>query len=82
MVKGVSRQVVVVKPTQSRLFEEAIFLLKEDARRVGEAQILKEACTVANDYVTEPPRTRPPAVFFLLGALIPSLVWILTAVLR
>ena len=82
MVKGVSRQVVVVKPPQSRLFEEVIFILKEDARRIEEGQILKEACTVANEYVTDPPRTLPKPVLFLLGAILPSIGWLLTALLQ
>ena len=31
MVKGVSRQVIVVKEPDPRFFEQAIFILKEDA---------------------------------------------------
>ena len=31
MIKGINRQVIVVKSPDPRLFEEAIFLLREDA---------------------------------------------------
>lgn len=45
MVKGISRQVIVVHPPEPKLFEQAIFILREDA--VGEGitddALLKEA---------------------------------------
>ena len=45
MVKGISRQVIVVQGPEPELFEQAIFILKDDA--VGEGitdeQLLKEA---------------------------------------
>lgn len=43
MVKGISRQVIVVKGTDPKLFEQAIFILREDAKEVTEEQLLKEA---------------------------------------
>lgn len=54
MVKGVTRRVVVVKSPDKRLFEEAIFILSEDALRAGgitAEDIVSEACTVASTYV-------------------------------
>lgn len=87
MVKGVSKQVVVVKPPQG-LFEEAIFILKEDAKgRVGTdaEQVLREACAVANDYVSEHCERRQmrlTAPFcFVIGAGLVSMVWILSVIL-
>ena len=45
MVKGVSRQVIVVHSPEPKLFEQAIFILKDDA--VGEGitdeALMKEA---------------------------------------
>ena len=45
MVKGVSRQVILVHAPDPKLFEQAIFILRDDA--VGEGitdeQLLKEA---------------------------------------
>ncbi len=45
MVKGISRQVIVVHSPDPKLFEQAIFILKEDAARNGvtEEALLKEA---------------------------------------
>lgn len=45
MVKGISRQVIVVHSPDPKLFEQAIFILKEDAAQNGvtDAALLKEA---------------------------------------
>ena len=41
MVKGISRQVIVVQSPDPKMFEQAIFILKEDA--VGQEGITDEA---------------------------------------
>ncbi len=54
MVKGMARRVVVVKSPDKRVFEEAIFILKDDALRdsgVTAEDILGEACRVARGYM-------------------------------
>lgn len=54
MVKGITRQVILVKSPDPRWFEEAIFVVKEEAMaREGESadQILKEARRAANGYL-------------------------------
>lgn len=45
MVKGISRQVIVVRPPEPRIFEQAIFILKEDAVKEGVSDdfLFKEA---------------------------------------
>ena len=43
MVKGVSKQVIVVHSPDPKLFEQAIFILKEDAQGVTDEQLLREA---------------------------------------
>lgn len=43
MVKGTSRQVIVVKSPDPKLFEQAIFILREDAQGVSDQQLLQEA---------------------------------------
>ena len=50
LVKGVSRQVIVVKAPDPRFFEQAIFILKEDAfgRGVTADDVLQEARRVAD----------------------------------
>ena len=41
MVKGISRQVIVVHSPDQKLFEQAIFIIKEDA--MGQAGVTDEA---------------------------------------
>ena len=45
MVKGISRQVIVVKAPDPELFEQAIFILKDKAVREGvtDQMLLKQA---------------------------------------
>ena len=46
MVKGISRQVIVVHSPDQKLFEQAIFIIKEDAMGEGgetDEALLKEA---------------------------------------
>ena len=45
MVKGISRQVILVQSPEPKLFDQAIFILKEDALKEGvtDDALLKEA---------------------------------------
>ena len=43
MVKGISRQVIFVNSPDTQLFEQAIFILKEDAGGITDEMLLKEA---------------------------------------
>ena len=52
MVKGVTRQVVVVRCPDARYFEEATFLLREDILGTTESdRVLKDACRAADAYI-------------------------------
>ena len=54
MVKGVTRQVVVVRCPDARYFEEATFLLRADILGApGSDRVLKEACQAADAYIRE-----------------------------
>ena len=58
MVKGTTRQVLVLRPQESDLFEQAIFLLREEALEqhgVTEQALLEEARRLA----AAPPSARP-----------------------
>ena len=59
MIKGVSRRVIVVRAPDTTLFEQAIFLLREDAPEVSDAQVLRQACRAADDYVRARAEKRP-----------------------
>lgn len=43
MVKGISRQVIVLNTPEPKLFEQAIFILKDDMEGVTDEVLLKEA---------------------------------------
>ena len=79
MVKGTSKRVVVVKSPDPTVFEQAIFIVREDfIGRAGRANALKEAQQVADAYIRSavaPPRERllsriPPALWAVVGAVL------------
>lgn len=53
VVKGTHRRVVVVKSPDPKIFEEAIFIIREDFLKQGggSAEVLEEARKAANDYI-------------------------------
>ena len=56
MVKGITRQVILVKSPDPRLFEEAIFIVKEEAlAREGTSaeQVIREARKAADGYLRQ-----------------------------
>ena len=62
MVKGTSRRVVVVDSPDPKLFEQAIFIVKNDAfsqEGVTSQQILGEACRIARGCASAP-TVQPP----------------------
>lgn len=87
MVKGVSRQVIVVHSPDPKLFEQAIFILKEDAALNGitDEALLKEA----QHAVHAGAMPIKKQTFYLygtfwagIGALFTGLVWLATVVLK
>ena len=51
MVKGTSKRVVVVKSPDPKIFEQAIFIVREDFLGHGRTNALKEAQQVADAYI-------------------------------
>ena len=86
MVKGISKRVVVVKNPDTRFFDQAIFLLKEDAlsqKGVSQERLLEEACRVADGYARGGKGQRPRRVLIqvfwaLAGAFLVGAAWVLT----
>lgn len=88
MVKGVNRQVIVVKSPDTKLFDQAIFILREDALEkegVGERELLDEAQKIADSYVRQKAarhtRRVSPGLWLAVGALPVALAWLLTSIL-
>ena len=82
MVKGISRQVIVVKPAEQTLFDQAIFILRDDVPRDGitDDMLMKEAKRAA---ASGKQRHRFPAgpMWAGAGAAATGLLWLLCALL-
>ena len=83
MVKGISRQVIVVHSPDPKLFEQAIFILKDEAvsQGVTEAALLKEAQQIVNRPAKKRRLSLYGPVWACGGALATGLVWLLTILL-
>ena len=82
MVKGNSRQVIVVSNPEQHLFEQAIFILKEDAVKNGvtEAQLLQEAKKAAGEGSGRKKNKRfQGPVWACGGALVTGVIWLLSS---
>ncbi len=84
MVKGVSKRVIVIKSPDKRIFEEAIFIMKEDAFKtagVTAEDIVNEACKIASSYVRKNTGVKCktkyiiPAAYVTAGAAIAGIIW-------
>ena len=84
MVKGISRQVIMVHAPDPKLFEQAIFILKDEAVEKGitEEDLLKEAQSLIR-----PGQGRKRKLYFYGplwacgGAAMTGLAWMLTLLL-
>ena len=86
MVKGISRQVIVVQSPDPKLFEQAIFILKDEA--IGKEGITDEALLKeANRLINRPAAHRRKGTLLYApiwacgGALVTGLAWLLSALL-
>ena len=84
MVKGISRRVVVVEAPDQRFFEQAIFILRNDAAGEGvtSKELVEEARRVARNYagggrVTRLWRDLSPVLYALMGAAAVGLAWLI-----
>ena len=92
MIKGCARRVIVVKSPDPKLFEEAIFILRDDLFKRGgafknpelnAAQILREAKKVADNYMRNKTGKRrfriskfPAPAFAAAGAAATGVAWL------
>lgn len=90
MVKGSARQVILVRPPESDLFEQAIFVLKESKTgEVSDQEILRQANQAAARYLytrlrggrAGARRLLWPLICGGLGAGVMGLIWGICAVL-
>ena len=82
MVKGISRQVILVQSPEPKLFEQAIFILKEDAVQEGitDDLLLKEAQAILRSGEGKNRRHiyLYGAVWAAGGALLTGIAWLVT----
>ena len=83
MVKGVSRQVIVVHSPDPKLFDQAIFILKDEAvgQGITEEALLKEAQQVIRGPFKKKKAINCGPVWACGGALATGVVWLLTILL-
>lgn len=77
MVKGISRQVIVVQSPDPKLFDQAIFILKDGQQGLSNAALLKEAKRLINLPERKKRLTIKELVWALVGALAASVVWLI-----
>ena len=83
MVKGVSKRVILVKEPDPKYFEEAIFVLREEAfgQGVSAEQVLREARQAAKSYLRGSIRPGkwfrqiPAPAYAAAGALAATAAW-------
>jgi len=87
MVKGVTRRVVVIKSPDPEVFEQAIFIISDEAYKKGHGstEILSQACKVAQRYIikSKMPRVKravKPALFALAGAAATGAAWLIFSI--
>lgn len=83
MVKGISRQVIVVHSPEPKLFEQAIFILKDDVLKQGgitDDVLLREAKRLINSPQKRKLHAYGP-VWACFGAVLTGLIWLLTVLL-
>lgn len=79
MVKGISKQVIVVHAPEPQMFEQAIFILKDGQSGVSDEALLKEAKRLMG--VQAKGRKRKlwlsGPVWACAGAVVTGLVWLI-----
>ena len=85
VVKGTSKRVVVVKSPDPKIFEQAIFIVREDflTRKGGrDMDILREAQKVADEYIKNSVANHeaiwsriPSALYLVIGLLVSAGIW-------
>ncbi len=83
MVKGISRQVIVVQSPEPKLFEQAIFILKDSAigkDGVTDEALLKEARALLHSSASTRKRRLSlyGPVWACGGAILTGIIWMLT----
>ena len=80
MVKGVSRQVIVLHAPEQELFEQAIFILKESADFVSDEDLMREAKRILHTSGKSRHIRGYGPVWACGGAVITALLWLAVSI--
>ena len=84
MVKGISRQVIVVHAPEPKLFEQAIFILKDDVvgrDGITDEALMKEAKRLMGTPAKKRKLSAYGPVWACGGAVVTGIVWLITILL-
>ncbi len=80
MVRGAAKRAVIVRPGDSKLFEQAIFIVSEPEGGQGmtQSQLLQEAQRIAGRYAPQKQKTEGSSLplAFAAGMGVTGLAWI------
>ena len=79
MVKGISRQVIMVHSPDEHLFEQAIFILKDNFEGVSDDMLLREAKRIINAPKQKFRWTGP--AWACGGAVLTGMIWLFSIIL-
>ena len=82
MVKGISRQVIVVRSPDPEMFEQAIFILREGQKEITDDILLKEASRlIGRTRNNSKHLTVTRLISAAVGALLTGLVWVVATLI-
>lgn len=85
MVKGISRQVIVVHSPDQKLFDQAIFILNDDAvgkEGVTDEMLLKTADKLLHSSTDKKPKLFSYGAFWAsAGAMVTGIAWLISSLL-
>ena len=81
MVKGLSKKVIIVKSPDPKIFEQAIFIVRDDylsSQGITQKELLKQARRAANGYVShvDGPHKIQLLLSAIIGGVFVSVIWI------
>jgi hypothetical protein len=87
VVKGLSRRVVMVRYPEAGVFEQALFVVRDDAsvsRGITADEVLAEACRIAQRQTALAKKRKrwPPLVYTVIGAGCVGAVWVFSLFLQ
>ena len=92
MVKGISKRIIVVKSPDPRIFEQAIFIVREDymgQTGVSQTQLLRQARLAAGNYLAPGGKDRGSVfprlrglLYAAAGAAATALAWVMVQMAR